>query len=388
MDARTAADQANQRMVDYLIAEGALWSRPLVEAFRNTPRHRFLERVFVWQPKTCRWREQLTREPSDAELRLIYSDRALITHLSKAKAGQRPVPVSSSSQPSLMAQMLEDLQLQPGLRVLEVGAGTGYNSALLAGVVGPDRVRSIDVDRSVLAEAWAHLRPFGERRIQLLHADGRLGLPEAAPFDRIMVTASTPRLERAWLEQLAPQGLLSVPLSLAPGLAFIVVGSVANGVYTGQPLRAAYFMPLRAEGEAGPDDDASASAGDEVQSTAAPWSDWVQRRRLRSGWSRLAQSLAFFALTRGHTIQYRTQQDGQPLFGVGVGAVCCWYGPTTWLVTGHPGRQLGERVWQAWLDAGGPWPTEFALRLDLAGDLTLGAGAWAQVERRERGGWV
>jgi len=342
----------------------------------------------VWQPKSCRWREQLTREPVDADLRLIYSDRALITHLSRARAGQRPVPVSSSSQPSLMAQMLEDLRLEPGLRVLEVGAGTGYNSALMAAVVGPDRVRSIDVDRGVLAEAWAHLRQFAERRVALLHADGRLGLPAAAPFDRIMVTASTPRFERAWLEQLAPNGLLSAPVSLAPGLAFVIVGTVAEGVCTARPLRAAYFMPLRAEDEAGADDETGSAGDEDLQSVAAPWCDWVQRRRLRAGWARLVQSLAFFGLVRGFTIQYRTQQDGQPVFGVGEGDAHCWYGPTHWLVTGHPGRQLGETLWRAWLDAGGPWPTEFVLRLDLAGDLALRPEAWAQVERRERGGWI
>src|SRR5262249_21195741 len=151
------------------------------------------------QRKQQRWREILTREPGSAELRLLYSDRALITHLGAASRGQTGVPVSSSSQPSLMAQMLEDLQLAPGLKVLEVGAGTGYNAALLAHVVGPDRVISIDVDRGVLSEAWDHLRAYPERRLQLRHADGRCGYAEGAPYERIMVTAATPDLEPAWL---------------------------------------------------------------------------------------------------------------------------------------------------------------------------------------------
>jgi protein-L-isoaspartate(D-aspartate) O-methyltransferase len=72
------------------------------------------------------------------ELEIAYNDRALITHLSPADTptGQVPVPVSSSSQPSLMAQMLEDLHLTRGARVLEVGAGTGYNAALMACLAG------------------------------------------------------------------------------------------------------------------------------------------------------------------------------------------------------------------------------------------------------------
>src|SRR5262245_32715529 len=80
----SAADLANQALVDRLIAEGALWSRPLIAAFRATPRHRFLDRLFQYQRKHDRWREVLTRDPGPEELRLVYSDHALITHVSPA----------------------------------------------------------------------------------------------------------------------------------------------------------------------------------------------------------------------------------------------------------------------------------------------------------------
>src|SRR5438445_13876701 len=113
-----AADQANQEMVDRLIAEGALWSRSLIAAFRTTPRHRFLDRVFQFQRKRNRWREVLTRDPGPEELELIYSDRALITHLGSPSGPGPSTPISSSSQPSLMAQMLEDLKLTRDLRTL------------------------------------------------------------------------------------------------------------------------------------------------------------------------------------------------------------------------------------------------------------------------------
>src|SRR5262249_48614254 len=99
-------EQTNQRMVDRLIAEGALWSPRLIAAFRNTPRHRFLDRVFQFERKQQRWREIITRDPTEEDLRLVYSDRALTTHLSAAATPEAMFPVSSSSQPSLMAQML------------------------------------------------------------------------------------------------------------------------------------------------------------------------------------------------------------------------------------------------------------------------------------------
>src|SRR5438309_5144082 len=197
----SAADLANQRMVDRLIAEGALWSPPLIAAFRATPRHSFLDRVFVYHQRQEGWREVSTREPGPQEIDLVYSDRALITHLADNDGQQ--VPISSSSQPPLMTEMLEDLRPALGQRVLEIGAGTGYNAALLAHVVGGGRVHSVDVDRAVLAEAATHLEAFAERDVRLHHGDGREGLPEAAPFDRVMVTAATPDLEPAWLEQTA-----------------------------------------------------------------------------------------------------------------------------------------------------------------------------------------
>jgi len=91
----------------------------------------------------------------------------------------------------------------------------------------------------VLAQAADNLHAFSERGVTLQRADGRCGVPEAAPFDRIMVTAATPDLEPAWLDQLAERGLLLAPLALAPGLAFVVRGSVANGVFHGRLTRAA-----------------------------------------------------------------------------------------------------------------------------------------------------
>src|SRR5216684_7047128 len=160
------ADQANQQMVDRLICEGALWSVPVISAFRATPRHRFLDRVFQYSRKAERWKEIITRDPGREELRIVYSDRALITHLGSERGRPTGMPTSSSSQPSLMAQMLEDLQLSPGQRVLEIGAGTGYNAALLAHIVGPKRVIAVDVDRDVLSEAWDHLRAYPERGVE------------------------------------------------------------------------------------------------------------------------------------------------------------------------------------------------------------------------------
>jgi protein-L-isoaspartate(D-aspartate) O-methyltransferase len=370
MAMQSAGDVANHQLVDRLIAEGALWSRPIIAAFRATPRHRFLDRVFQYQRKHKRWREVITREPGPEELGIVYADRALITHVSPATREDAGVPISSSSQPSLMAQMLFDLNLTRGLRVLEIGAGTGYNAALLAHLVGPGLVTSIDVDREVLAEAWDHLRAFPERRVELRQAEGRLGYAEAAPFDRIMVTAATPDLEPAWLVQLANGGQLLAPLALAPGLAYVVRGTVSAGVLEGRLTRAAYFMPLRAEGETGVSENDTPPAAGTLRTLPAPWAGWFDRKRPRANWLGFIQALVFYGLLNGLHVHYQTFAGGEAVFGVSEHDSVCWLGEHQWQVSGESGRDLGWTLWRAFLDAGGPRPTEFSLRASAGQELS------------------
>jgi protein-L-isoaspartate O-methyltransferase len=394
-----AAEQANQAMVDRLIAEGALWSGPLIASFRATPRHRFLDRVFQFQRKRNRWREVVTRDPGPEELEIVYSDRALITHLSPPIGPGLGAPISSSSQPSLMAQMLEDLKLTRDLRTLEVGSGTGYNAALLASVVGPGLVTSVDVDRNVLSEAWDHLRGFAERGVDLRHADGRRGYKDKAPFDRIMVTAATPDLEPAWLEQLSEHGLLLAPLALAPGLAYVVCGTVSAGVFQGRLTRAAYFMSLRAEGDVAESTETPLPSAAELRAVRAPWADWFDRRRPRTSWLGFIQSLAFYGLLLGLDVHYETLSNGETTFGVNDGDCVCWLGENNWQVTGNSGRDLGWALWQAFLEAGGPRPTEFHLQASPEklppsrheGHCRQGPRCWQRwekIEAPERPGWL
>jgi protein-L-isoaspartate(D-aspartate) O-methyltransferase len=344
----SAADNANQRMVDRLIVRGALWSRALIEAFRTTPRHRFLDRIYQLQEGT--WHEIVPSKLGRQGLKLVYTDQALTTRLSEG------VPISSSSQPSLMARMLEELRLRPGLRILEVGAGTGYNAALLARIVGA--VVSVDVDRRVLAEAEEHLRAFPDRQVDFRHGDGRKVLPGEDPFDRIQVTAASPDLEPAWLDQLAEGGLVQVPLSLAPGLAFLVRGTVRAGRFEGRLTQPAYFMSLRDEGETGSAALSALPSPESLPALAAPWASAA--RHLPVG--DLLQALAFLGYLQDGTVS-QVMLNGEVLFGVGdlVRGRVCWFGPREWRVTGPEGRALGRHLWQLFLDTGGPMPTEFRL---------------------------
>lgn len=386
---------ANLQMVERMIAEGSLWAPALVAAFRETPRHCFLDRVFIYQRKREQWKEIITRDPAPEHLKLIYSDRALITSLG---GPGHLVPISSSSQPSLMAQMLQDLDVERGQRVLEVGAGTGYNAALLAHMTG-NAVVSIDIDRDVLSRAWDHLRGFSERQVHLHHADGRAGFAASAPYERIMVTASTPDLEPAWIEQLAPGGRLLAPLILAPGLEFIIVGTVDAGVFAGRLARAAYFMPLRNEGETGtapPDGPLTSAIPDTYP---APWVGWFNHRRLRQSWTGFSQSLALFALLRGLRVHYRSFENDPCIFGVSNEETWCWFGRREWHGNAA-GLTVAWQLWHAFLEAGGPWPTDYRVTLEFgtkpASDprgafVRQGPRShqrWHLSEKRQRPAWL
>jgi protein-L-isoaspartate(D-aspartate) O-methyltransferase len=195
------AERLRLELVARLQAKGVLRSPAVANAFATVPRERFIAQV-----------------AASGGIEAVYSDRAFVT-----KHDPRGLPLSSSSQPALMARMLELLEIGTGQRVLEIGAGTGYNAALLSELVGPNgRVTSVEVDRDVARTAKATLRDQGYR-VNVVVGDGRGGWPKAAPYDRIIVTASADRVPRAWLGQLRDGGLLELPLRLDPARAAIQV---------------------------------------------------------------------------------------------------------------------------------------------------------------------
>ncbi|MBO2464977.1 protein-L-isoaspartate O-methyltransferase family protein [Actinomadura violacea] len=200
----TATDTIADRLTAYaadLTGKGAIRSEHVASAFAAVPRHLFLNTIYQG-----RERVQVGEEPDGEVLDRIYSDRSLMTHVPDDEAGG----YSSASQPSLVAKMLEALDLEPGMRVLEVGAGTGYNAALIATITDAPVV-TIDVSQAVAAEAAAALDRAGIDRVTALHADGYLGHPDAGPYDRIIVTCGVTGASPHWLDQLAPSGLALVP---------------------------------------------------------------------------------------------------------------------------------------------------------------------------------
>ena len=123
--------------------------------------------------------------------------------------------LSSASSPKLVATMLEQLAVQPGQRVLEIGAATGFNAALLAELTGPaGTVVTIELDDDLAAQAASNLRRAGYPDVRVTCGDGALGDPSQAPYDRIIVTAEAWDLVPAWWDQLTPDGRIVAPVRL------------------------------------------------------------------------------------------------------------------------------------------------------------------------------
>jgi len=195
--------------VDDVKARAPIKSEAVERAFRRVERHRLLERFLNYDHENWEYDEVWIdpTEPGTEHLKTIYSDSALVTRVSGG------LPSSSTSQPTLVAQMLELLELAPGQRVLEIGAGTGYNAALMQEIVGDaGHVTTIDIQEDVVAQTRRLLRAAGYGRIEVIARDGALGEPENGPYDRIIATVGCPDISPTWVDQLAEGGFMLVPL--------------------------------------------------------------------------------------------------------------------------------------------------------------------------------
>lgn len=180
-------------LVNFLATRGAIRSERVRDAFAVVPRENFL--------------------PSSFDLEKVYSDEAIVV-----KWDEQGVPSSSSTQPFLMADMLEALDLQPGMRVLEIGAGVGYNAAMLGTIVGdPALLTSVDIDPQMVEVARNNLLSLDAswERATLVAGDGFLGYLPNASYDRIIVTVQQYEIAPAWVEQLKVGGRILLPLTVS-----------------------------------------------------------------------------------------------------------------------------------------------------------------------------
>lgn len=158
-----------------------------------------------------------------------------------------PLPIGEGqtiSQPYIVAIMLEALELNAVDKVLEVGTGSGYLTALLSELAGC--VFSIERHAALADSARERLAALGYRNVRIIAGDGSRGYPEAAPFDAIIVSAAAPALPRELLEQLADGGRMIVPVG-APQTQQLQLIRKQNGELVVYPREMCRFVPLIAD---------------------------------------------------------------------------------------------------------------------------------------------
>lgn len=211
-------------------------------AIEQIPRHLFVPRFYRDDDTIVDGADPATiGEWLDA----VYSDTSLVVQCAIAPGTDLPFPTSSSTMPSLMVRMLQLLEVIDGSSVLEIGTATGYNAALLCHRLGAEHVASIELHPGLAADATERLHSLGYEPT-LAVGDGAGGVPDHAPYDRIIATCAVPAIPPVWIDQLAPGGRIVTDLrgELASSLA--ILDKIAPDTVQGRLLDLpGHFMWLR-----------------------------------------------------------------------------------------------------------------------------------------------
>jgi protein-L-isoaspartate(D-aspartate) O-methyltransferase len=159
-----------------------------------------------------------------------------------------PIPIAekqTTSQPYMIAAMIQAAEIKPEDRVLEIGAGSGYQTALLAELAS--QVFAVERYASLAETAQKILERLGYRNAKILTGDGSLGLKESAPFDVIIVSAAAPRAPQALVDQLAVGGRLLVPIGDSEQQVLHLIQRHADGTTSVRTLEGCRFVPLIGE---------------------------------------------------------------------------------------------------------------------------------------------
>ena len=219
-----SADELRAKLADRLIKDNTVHTPAIETAFRQVPRDLFLPGI---------------------PLPEAYADEPVYT-----KHDGTGARISAASQPKIVATMLEQLQIQPGHTILESGAGTGYNAALMATITGEaGHVTTIDIDDDLVAGAREHLTAAGITNVEVVLADGALGHPDAGPFDRVIATVGCFEIPTPWLEQLALNGRLVAPVRLAGAASRSIIFEREGDGWVSHGSEMCTFMPLRGIGD-------------------------------------------------------------------------------------------------------------------------------------------
>jgi len=197
----------NKQMTEQVKKRGFLKNPEYEKAFLSTQRHFFIPVLYDIENQEWKKYEVNYSDPQEEIMKKIYVDTPLVISVEQENV------VSTSSQPTVMSMMIEEAKLKKGEKVLEVGAGSGYNASVMSHVVGDTgRIITTELERTVYETAKENLERFGVKNVEIHCLDGGLGYQEEAPFDKIVVTTSSSDITEEWVKQLNTGGIVVLPL--------------------------------------------------------------------------------------------------------------------------------------------------------------------------------
>jgi protein-L-isoaspartate(D-aspartate) O-methyltransferase len=323
------------------------------------------------------WYVPLSRsDDPDRWLELVNSDTSIVTQVDNGQprggVDKGIFATSSSSFPRVMTKMLDLLDLHAGMDVLEIGAGTGYNAALMAERAAPGQVITVELDPATADHARTALEKAGSKAT-VITGDGTVGYPDAAPYERVMATVGARTVPYSWVEQTRPGGRIVVPfVSRFYRQAFLRLDVSTDGSASGKFDGSASFMRLRDQQDdeaiwrIGDVDDASVTRTrrypiepfEEFEAGFAVGlllPDWVMGRRKEDGGTILRMSHlssgSWATVTPKGDGEYEVLHEGPRRLWEELDAACRW-----WVDAGRPDhRRFGLTVTKegqdAWLDS-------------------------------------
>jgi protein-L-isoaspartate(D-aspartate) O-methyltransferase len=202
-----------ERLISYWKEYSIINDEHLIEAFKSVPREKFV-----------------------------------LEHFINEAYGDYPLPILSGqtiSQPTTIMVMTQALELKPEEKVLEVGAGSGYQAALIARMIGSlGKVITTEVIPELAEFAKKNLKKAGIKNVEVMHYDGSQGYKKEAPFHKIIVTAACPKIPEPLVEQLKINGILVAPVGSVYSQEMLKVKKLKNGKLDIQNLGEFVFVPL------------------------------------------------------------------------------------------------------------------------------------------------
>ncbi|WP_131739341.1 methyltransferase domain-containing protein [Actinomadura roseirufa] len=218
------------------------------EALRRVPRENFIPDL-IWVRRDDGWAVPLRRaDDPERWLEMVRDGDSITTQVDDGATEKGTWPTSSASALHIVTTMLETLKVEPGVKVLEIGAGTGYNAALLAELAGPSNVTTIEIDPDVAEQARAALARSGYG-VKVVTGDGTHGHADGAPYDRVIATAAVYELPYTWVEQTRPGGFILAPWgpTVHPDEPLALLRVSEGGTAEGRFTCPGWFMPMRGQ---------------------------------------------------------------------------------------------------------------------------------------------